>query len=193
MIFELSRDDLVQAFDEEQVRQVPTEVGQAVGFSGETLGFLTEVGLPENEFVSFPEFDGADSGFRPISLEELGSTWNLPASAANWVLLGNFEISAIVADTQTGEVHQLAEGIMRPIPLHKDLSSLVYTITQLTKIVGSLPEDYEDDEELLEGLGETLDTLKSEIRLRDHRPFGDEHSEWVEIVTNVGAGMWGPG
>ncbi|MCM2411078.1 SUKH-4 family immunity protein [Streptomyces sp. RKAG290] len=193
MIFELSREELIQTFGEERVHQAPSETAQAAGFSGETLTFLTDTGLPENEFISFPELDGADGGFRPVSVEELGSTWNLPVAAAHWVFLGNFEISAIVADTRTGELYQLAEGIMRPVPLHRDLSSLVHTIRELSKIVGSLPEDYEDDEELIEALGESLDALKSEIGRRDPRPFSNEHCEWVEIVTNIGAGMWGQG
>ncbi|WSQ08646.1 SUKH-4 family immunity protein [Streptomyces sp. NBC_01231] len=191
MIFELSRDDLVQTFGAERVRQVPLPAAQAAGFTGEALALLTNLGLPENEFVSFPDFDDAESGFRRVPFEELGATWNLPPSAVNWVFLGDFEISAVVMDTHTGEVHQLAEGIMRPVPLHGDLSSLLYTITELTKIVGDLPEDYEDDDEFLEGLGETLDALKSGISLHDPRPFGSEHNEWVEIVTNIGAGMWG--
>ncbi|MFF3331186.1 SUKH-4 family immunity protein [Streptomyces sp. NPDC002888] len=189
--FELSRDDLVQTFGAEHVRQVPLAAAQAAGFTGEALALLANVGLPENQFISFPDFDDADTGFQQVSLEELGATWHWPSSAANWVYLGNFEISAIVMDTQTGEVHQLAEGIMRPLPLHADLSSLLYTITELTKIVGSLPEDYEDNDEFLEGLEETVDGLKSDVSLRDANPFGSEHSEWVEIVTNIGAGMWG--
>ena len=79
---------------------------------------------------------------------------------------------------------------MRPVPLHADLSSLLYTITELTKLVRGLPEGYEHDDEFLEGLEETVDGLRSNIGLRDARPFGSEHSEWVEIVTSVGAGMW---
>ncbi|MEU7474113.1 SUKH-4 family immunity protein [Streptomyces sp. NPDC044984] len=193
MIFETSHDKLIQTFDEKQIHQVPARAAQAAGFSGETLTFLTDTGLPENQFISFPTFDGAGPGFRPVALEELGGTWNLPASATSWVFLGNFEISAIAADTQTGELYQFAEGIMRPIPLHGDLSSLVHTITELTKIVTGLPEDYDDDKDFLDSLGETLDALKGEIDRQDPRPFADEHSEWVEIVTNIGAGMWGQG
>ncbi|WP_328405333.1 SUKH-4 family immunity protein [Streptomyces sp. NBC_00390] len=107
------------------------------------------------------------------------------------MLLGNFEISTIVLDTRTGKVHQLAEGIMRPIPLHGDISSLVKTIAALTELTNALPEDYEDDEETLENLQEELDNLKRTISSRDALPFADEHSEWVEVVTSIGAGMWG--
>jgi hypothetical protein len=193
MIFETSRDELIQTFGEKQIHRVPATAAQAAGFSGDTLAFLTDMGLPENQFISFPTFDGTDPRFRPVSFEELGSDWNLPASATNWVFLGNFEISAVAADTQTGELYQFTEDIMRPIPLHGDLSSLVYTITELTKIVESLPEDYDDDEDFLESLGETLDALKGEIGLQDPRPFTDERSEWAAIVTNIGAGTWGQG
>lgn len=192
MIFELSREELMQTFGEERVHRTTSGMAEAAGFSGDALNFLTNVGLPENEFVSFPRIDGDGPGFRPVPVEEIGSTWNLPAAANNWVFLGNFEISAIVADTRTGGLHQLAEGVMRPIPLHRDLSSLVHTMTELTKIVGSLQEGYEDDEELLEALGESLSVLRNEIGIRDPRPFGDEHCEWVEIITNIGAGVWGP-
>ncbi len=82
---------------------------------------------------------------------------------------------------------------MRPIPLHRDLSSLVHTMTELTEVVGSLREGYEDDDELLEALGESLSILRNEIGTRDPRPFGDGHCELVEIITNIGAGTWGPG
>ncbi|MFD3622216.1 SUKH-4 family immunity protein [Streptomyces sp. NPDC058676] len=191
MIFELSHDDLAQTFGAEHVRRVPLPAAQAAGFTGEALALLTNVGLPENEFLSFPDFDEAEAGFRQVPFEELEAKWHLPPSAANWVFLGNFEISALVVDTQTGEVHQLAEGIMRPIPLHSDLSSLLYTITELTKIVESLPEDYEDDDDFLEGLERTVDGLKNDISLRDAHPFDGEYSEWVEIVTSIGSGTWG--
>lgn len=192
MIFEISRDELIHTFDEERVHQAPSETARAAGFSGDALNFLTTIGLPDNEFISFPRIGAEDFGFRAVAVDELGSTWNLPAAAANWVFLGNFEISAVVADTRTGELHQLAEGIMRPIPLHGDLSSLVHTITGMTRIVGSLPEDYGDDEELIEALAESLDTFRNKIKIKDPRPFGDEHSEWVEIIANIGAGIWGP-
>ncbi|MGW0670294.1 SUKH-4 family immunity protein [Streptomyces sp. NPDC002746] len=193
MIFELSRDELIRTFGEERVHQAPSDTARAAGFSGDALKFLTTIGLPDSEFISFPRLDAEGFGFRAVPVDELGSTWNLPAAAANWVFLGNFEISSVVADTRTGELHQLAEGIMRPIPLHRDLSSLVHTITGLTRIVGSLPEDYEDDEELIESLAESLDIFKNNIKNKDPRPFGDEHSEWIEIITNIGAGIWGPG
>lgn len=192
MIFATPHDELVHTFGERRLRQVPAQEAQAAGFSGETLAYLTGTGLPENQFISFPSFDGENPGFRPVIPEELADTWSLPADATNWVFLGNFEVSAIAADTQTGELYQFAEGIMRPIPLHGDVSSLVHTITELTKIVTSLPEDYDDDEDFLDSLGETLEALKAEIGHRDPRPFGDEHSEWSEIVTNIGAGNWGP-
>ncbi|MGK5638056.1 SUKH-4 family immunity protein [Streptomyces sp. URMC 126] len=192
MIFELSRDELVRTYGEDRLHRVPVRAAEVAGFGGETLALLTGIGLPENRFVSFPAFDGAGSGFSPVSFEELGESWNLPAGATDWVFFGNFEISAIVA-TPAGELYQLAEGIMRPVPLHGDLSSLVHTVTQLTKVVASLPEGYEDDEDFLESLADSLDAIKHEIGLRDPRPFSDEHSEWVEIVANIGAGMWGQG
>ncbi|MFE7234623.1 hypothetical protein ACWCRF_14815 [Streptomyces sp. NPDC002405] len=96
-----------------------------------------------------------------------------------------------MADAQSGELRQLSQGIM-PIPLHGDLSSLVHTITELTKIVAGLPEGCEDNGEFLDGLGDSPDVPKSEIGLHDPRPFGDEHSEWIEIVTNIGAGRAAP-
>ena len=84
----------------------------------------------------------------------------------------------------------MAEGVMRPVPLHGDVSSLVHTVTRLAQAVRRLPEDYEDDGEVLK---ESLDELKRETTARDPWPFGDEHSEWLEIITSIGAGMWGPG
>ncbi|MEU5060180.1 MULTISPECIES: SUKH-4 family immunity protein [unclassified Streptomyces] len=191
MIFDLSHGDLVQTFGAEHVHQVPEAAAQAAGFSGETLAFLTTVGLPENEFVSFPKFTDAAARFRPVVSDETETQWDLPPAASQWITLGNFEISAIVMAPQYGEVYELAEGIMRPVLLHKDLSSLVHTITELTKIVQGLPEDYDDDDEYMEQLEETLDSLKDEVGSQDPNPFSGEHSEWVEIITNIGAGMWG--
>ncbi|MFJ1895675.1 SUKH-4 family immunity protein [Streptomyces sp. NPDC088115] len=193
MIFELSRDELIHTFGEDRVHQAPSDTARAAGFSGDALTFLTTIGLPDSEFISVPRLNAEGFGFRAVPVGELSSTWNLPAAAANWVFLGNFEVSAVVVDTRSGELHQLAEGVMRPIPLHRDLSSLVHTMTRLTRIVASLPEDYEDGEELIEALTESLDTFRNEIRSKDPRPFGDEHSEWVEIITDIGAGIWGLG
>ncbi|MFD7233365.1 SUKH-4 family immunity protein [Streptomyces sp. NPDC059881] len=191
MIFELSTHELDRIFGEEHVKRVPLDGAAAVGITGETLSFLTEIGLPKNQFITFPDFETPRAAFRDVSLEELGSTWHLPDSAENWIVLGNFEISAIVLDTHSGEVHQLAEGIMRPIPLHGDISSLVKTIAALTALTAALPDDYEDDEEALEALEEDLENLKRTISARDERPFAHENSEWVEVFTSIGAGMWG--
>ncbi|MGW7361058.1 SUKH-4 family immunity protein [Streptomyces sp. NPDC054802] len=191
MIFEISPNELDETFGAERVRRVPSEAAAAVGITGDTLSFLTEVGLPENEFVTFPDFGKPGVAFRSVSPGELASVWSLPETAADWIFLGNFEISAIVLDTRTGEVHQLAEGIMRPIPLHGDISSLVKTILLLTRLTTALPEDFEDDDEILENLGEDLDELKLTVSTQDALPFAHDHSEWVEIVTSIGAGMWG--
>ncbi|OSZ62039.1 hypothetical protein OQI_01860 [Streptomyces pharetrae CZA14] len=191
VIFDVSHDELVGLFGRDRVRRVPWKAAEAAGVRGEALRLLSEVGLPENDFLSFPGAGGAPAVLRTLPGEGLRGAWSLPADASPWIILGNFEISAIVLDVRSGEVHQLAEGVMRPIPLHRDLSSLLHTICRLTLVVQGLPEDYGDDEELLEGLEGTLEELKGAIAARDPRPFGDEHSEWVEIVTSIGAGMWG--
>ncbi|MEU3821780.1 SUKH-4 family immunity protein [Streptomyces sp. NPDC030392] len=191
MIFDFHPSELDRIFGADHVQRVPPEAAIAAGITGDTRSFLVENGLPDNDFLTFPDFRKPGVAFRKVSLEDLGATWNLPESAGCWIVLGNFEISTLVLDTRTGEVHQLAEGIMRPIPLHGDISSLVKTIAALTELTKALPEDYEDDEEALENLQEDLDNLKRFISSRDTRPFADEHSEWVDIVTSLGAGMWG--
>ncbi|MFF1401285.1 SUKH-4 family immunity protein [Streptomyces sp. NPDC058287] len=190
MLFDLTNDDLVRVFGADRVTYTPAASAEAAGISGTTLAFMTEVGLPENEFISFPDFDDPGTTIRKLSLEELGATWNLPDAALEWVFFGNFEISVIVLDTRTGEIHQLTEGIMSPIPLHTDVSSLIETITRLSTVTKSLPEDYAGDEDFLERLEATLDTVKSEITELDLNPFHDDLSEWVDIVTTIGAGSW---
>jgi hypothetical protein len=191
MIFSTTRQELVATFGEDRIRLVPREAAEAVGVGGETLRFLSEIGLPENEFISFAGVEGTSTALRKVPVQELGGTWDLPPSASDWIMLGNFEISAVVLDARSGEVHQLAEGIMRPIPLHGDVSSLVYTVCQLTRLVQGLPEDYDEDEEFLEELEGTVDALKRSIAAQDPRPFGHEYSEWVEIFTSIGAGTRG--
>ncbi|MEV5429753.1 SUKH-4 family immunity protein [Streptomyces sp. NPDC052701] len=193
MIFDITHDDLADVFGAGNIRCVPYEAAGASGITGETLRFLTEVGLPDNDFVSFAGLDDSRNSLRKVSVEELGDTWDLPSAASDWLFAGNFEISAIVLDAASGELHQMAEGVMRPVPLHGDVSSLVHTVTRLTQVVRGLPEGYEDDDEALEELEGVLDGLKREITARDPRPFGDEHSEWLEIVMSIGAGLWGPG
>ncbi len=85
MIFELSREELMQTFGKERVHQTASGMAEAAGFSGDALNFLTTVGLPDNEFVSFPRLDVGGPGFRPVPVEEIGGTWNLPAAANHWV------------------------------------------------------------------------------------------------------------
>jgi hypothetical protein len=192
MIFDITYDDLAGAFGAGNIRRLPYEAAGAGGITGKSLRFLTEVGLPDNDFVSFVKIDDSRNSLRKVSVEELGGAWDLPSAASDWFFVGNFEISAIVLDAASGELHQMAEGVMRPVPLHGDVSSLVHTVTRLTQVVRGLPEGYEDDDEVLEELEGSLDELKREITARDPRPFGDEHSEWLEIVTSIGAGVWGP-
>ncbi|WP_432056236.1 SUKH-4 family immunity protein [Streptomyces sp. bgisy022] len=195
MIFEVSQEELSRIFGAEHLHRVPGRTAQEAGFSGEALAHLTEVGLPDNPFISFPTLDGAPHPeFRPVVSEETSACWELPTGTAHWVFLGNFEISAIAADTRTGEIFQFTEGIMRPIPLHGDLSSLVHTIMELTKVAAILHEhDGDDDDEFLDALGNNLDAARCRISLRDPRPFADERSEWVDIAIHIGAGSWGPG
>ncbi|MER7834245.1 SUKH-4 family immunity protein [Streptomyces sp. NPDC095602] len=191
MIFGFTPGELDLLFGTDHVQRVPPEAAIAAGITGDTLSFLSEIGLPDNEFLTFPDFRKPGAAFKAFPLEERGAAWNLPASSAHWVLLGNFEISMVVLDARTGEVHQLAEDVMHPIRLHGDISSLVKTIAELTELAGALPEDHADDEKPLEKLQEDLDGLKSRISSQDPRPFADERSEWAEIVTSLGAGMWG--
>ncbi|MFJ4913801.1 SUKH-4 family immunity protein [Streptomyces sp. NPDC088726] len=96
MIFELSRDELIHTFGEERVHQAPSDTARAAGFSGDALTFLTTIGLPDSEFISVPRLNAEGFGFRAVPVGELSSTWNLPAAAANWVFLGNFEVSAVL-------------------------------------------------------------------------------------------------
>ncbi|MDN5385605.1 hypothetical protein QEP66_26655 [Streptomyces sp. LB8] len=74
--------------------------------------------------------------------------------------------------------------------LHRDLSSLVYSVTELERVMASLPEGSYEDEDFLESLAGTLECLKEEITRRDPHPFSSEHSEWVEIFTGIGLGWW---
>ncbi|MFJ7424162.1 SUKH-4 family immunity protein [Streptomyces uncialis] len=190
MIFDITRDGLARVFGTDGVRPLPRAAVDAAGITGGTARFLTGTGLPHNDFVSFPDLTAPGASFQSLSAPGLADTWNLPDTADRWVFLGNFEISALVLDPATGVIHQLAEGIMQAVPLHRDVSSLTATIVRLTELIRTLPEDIEDDDEALEHLEHTLDTFKQAITQRDPLPFASENSEWREIITAIGAGMW---
>lgn len=189
MIFDISPSSLVRCFGEEGVVRVALDAARASGLRGEELDFVTSIGLPENDFVSFGTFHDSEAAFAQVSAAER-EVWNLPAEAESWVMLGNFEISALALDVQSGQVHQLAEGIMRPVLLHRDLSSLVYTILRFTEYLERAPEVDDDDEESLERREEETEAIKRELAEVDPLPFASEYSEWREIVGSIGAGIW---
>jgi len=98
MIFDITHDDLADVFGAGNIRRLPYEVAGASGITGETLRFLTEVGLPDNDFVSFARVDDSRGSLRKVPVEQLGDAWHLPPEASDWLFVGNFEISAVTLD-----------------------------------------------------------------------------------------------
>ncbi|MEJ8640108.1 SUKH-4 family immunity protein [Streptomyces sp. MS2.AVA.5] len=145
---------------------------------------LSSIGLPDTEwFMSKASLRASDS----INLVEwCGDKGTVPKECHDWLVLGMFDDTTLALAPDTGTVYALGDGDTQLVytALHRDVESLVYSLTRFQ----ILQQELEDgDDEDWEG---RVDALRAEIAEFDPLPFEDEDSQWHLTFEEVIDGIW---
>ncbi|MFI0237581.1 SUKH-4 family immunity protein [Streptomyces sp. NPDC016845] len=154
-------------------------------FTPETADFLSSVGLPHNSLFGAR----ADVGIEENEVDptELGPLFDLdeleyPADRRHWQVLGYLRSTLITVDPATGTVHGYAEGEDDSTPLHRDVESLAFTLTELRKLLDAYDQG---------GDTEALATrFQGAVNAFDALPLSEEESEWTIMLEEFVDGMW---
>ncbi|MFI6358042.1 SUKH-4 family immunity protein [Streptomyces sp. NPDC050743] len=193
MLFSLDHDSLAEVVGEEDVHLLPEDTAAQYGFSGETLTFLTEVGIPSSEDWEIPF--GIPEAFDPDLVWDRASRaergWTFPEGVDKVVPIGNFPINAVVIDPETGVVYQYTDATQELIPIHQDLSSLAKTVVSFVGYIDSFERaEGEDPEHEDARRWQEVEALMADIRRIDPLPFAHAYSEWNELFDNLGTGIY---
>lgn len=156
-----------------------------------TARFLATVGLPSSKLFS-TKLDLDSPGrleCRPslkAAFDADGAT--LSEEAELWEVLGEFQYATVALDPQTGQVYSFAEGEEFYVPMHKDVSSLVHTLTAVETGLAELKKlPHHDDQ----ARAEAIDRLRDHIVQIDETPFASDDGEWSRFFEEITFGMWG--
>ncbi|MEU0333997.1 SUKH-4 family immunity protein [Streptomyces sp. NPDC006193] len=193
MLFRVDHETLADTVGEDEVYRLSESTAAQYGFTGETLAFLVDTGLPsaEDYEFSFGLPDEFDPGFIWDCAEGREHGWTFPDGVEKVVKIGTFPVNAVVVDPRTGIVYQYTDATEEAIPVHGDLSSLAKTMMSFLGYISSCSpgEDQDEDEEYARRKRE-VGALTNEIRLVDPLPFSHEYSEWVELFDNLEGGIF---
>ncbi|MFE9458635.1 SUKH-4 family immunity protein [Streptomyces californicus] len=194
MLFDVDRRVLVASVGEEHIHRLSVGAAGRYGFTGETLRFFTEVGIPsaEDYELSFSLPGEFERGYIRHRATEENLGWKFPEGVEALIKIGHFPINAVVIDPATGVVHQYTDASMEAIPIHADVSSLVKTISSFVGYVENYTRGECEDDEDVEYIRRKreVDDIRNAIRLVDPLPFAHEYSEWVELFDNLDGGIY---
>ncbi|MGV9357212.1 SUKH-4 family immunity protein [Streptomyces misionensis] len=193
MLFSLDHEGLVEIAGEENVHVLSSETAARYRFSGETLTFLTEVGIPSSEEweipCGIPDVFDPDLMWDKSSREERG--WTFPEGVETVVPIGNLPVNAMVIDPATGVVYQYTDATQELIPIHQDLSSFAKTLVSFVGYIESFERaEGEDSEHEDARRRQEVEALMADIRQVDPLPFDHELSEWRELFENLWTGIY---
>jgi hypothetical protein len=152
-------------------------------FEPDTARFLGSVGLPVNRLYAVRADDAVDEA-DPV---ELGALFELegdecPAERRHWQTLGYLRTTLIVVDPATGAVYGYPEGEEDCIPLHRDVESLAFCLSELRKLQDSSAQGG--------GREEIAHRFRQAVTAFDPTPLQHEESEWNTILEEFLDGMW---
>ena len=183
MSFVVSPDEVVATFGLSGVVYFPHYSAAHHRVEDRTALFLSTVGLPDTEwFMSKAGLGAADS----IGLSEwYGNRGSVPDECRNWLVLGLFAETTLALAPDSGTVYSLGDGETRLAyaPLHRDVESLVYTLTKFQNLRQQLADD-------VESIEARVDALRAEIARFDPLPFEDDESQWNLALEEVIDGIW---
>ncbi|MFI8326941.1 SUKH-4 family immunity protein [Streptomyces sp. NPDC085529] len=148
-----------------------------------TAHLLSAIGLPDTDWFMSKASLRADDY---IDIPRWYSKWGTaPEECRTWLVLGMLADTTLGLDPDSGTVYALGDGTthMTYSPLHRDVESLVYTLTLFQNLQQALEEDDENREE-------RVDALRAQITAFDSLPFTDEESQWHLTFEEVIDGIW---
>ncbi|WP_405676089.1 SUKH-4 family immunity protein [Streptomyces sp. NBC_01511] len=183
MHFAVTPDEVLTAFGLSGVVYFPRYKAAHSHLDDRTALFLSSVGLPDAEwFMSKAGLTEADS----INLAEWYSDkGGVPDECRDWLVLGLIAETTLALAPDSGTVHSLGDGETQLVyaPIHRDVESLVYTLTRFESVRRQLAYDTEDVEA-------RMDALRTEISGFDPLPFEDGESQWNLALEEVIDGIW---
>ncbi|MEV6782064.1 SUKH-4 family immunity protein [Streptomyces sp. NPDC051098] len=143
---------------------------------------LSSIGLPDTEWFMAKASLRADDSINLV--EWYGDKGTVPKECHDWLVLGMFADTTLALAPDSGTVYALGDGETELVytVLHRDVESLVYSLTKFQILQQELGDD-EDREE-------RVDALRAEIAEFDPLPFEDEDSQWHLTFEEVIDGIW---
>ncbi|GAA2349499.1 SUKH-4 family immunity protein [Streptomyces kunmingensis] len=154
-------------------------------FSAETANFLSSVGLPHNRLFETRADVGIDED--QVDPIELGPLFDLddlacPEERRHWQMFGYLRTTLVVVAPETGTVHGYPEGEEDSVPLHRDVESLAFCLTELRRLQDAYSQGGDTD---------VLATrFRDAVNAFDDLPLGEEESEWTIMLEEFTDGMW---
>ncbi|EST25080.1 SUKH-4 family immunity protein [Streptomyces niveus] len=183
MDFAVTPDEVITTFGLSGVVYFPRYNTAHHQVNDRTALFLSGVGLPDTEwFMSKASLVASDS----ISLAEwYAARGDVPDECRNWLVLGLFADTTLALAPESGTVYSLGDGETHLLhaPIHRDVESLVYTLTKFESLRLQLADGAEDVET-------RMDALRAEISEFDPLPFEDVDSQWNLALEEVIDGIW---
>ncbi|TXL84723.1 SUKH-4 family immunity protein [Streptomyces sp. IB2014 016-6] len=184
MNFGVTPDEVLTTFGLSGVVYFPRYKAAHHQVNDRTALFLSSVGLPDTEwFMSKASLSAADS----INLAEWYSNrGKVPDECRTWLVLGLFAETTLALAPDSGTVYSLGVGETQLVyaPIHRDVESLVYTLTKFESLRQQLAADDTEDVEA------RMDALRTEISAFDPLPFEDDDSQWNLALEEVIDGIW---
>lgn len=184
MNFVVSPDEVRTAFGLTGVVYFPRYSNPLNQMNDRAALLLSSIGLPDTEwFMSRASLRADDS----INLSEwYANKGTVPKECHDWLVLGMFADTTLALAPDTGTVYAVGDGEGHLIytAIHRDVESLVYSLTKFQLLQQELEDGDGDDTE------DRVDALRTAITAFDPLPFADEDSQWHLTFEEVIDGIW---
>ncbi|MGW6512497.1 SUKH-4 family immunity protein, partial [Streptomyces niveus] len=92
-------------------------------------------------------------------------------------ILGYLRTTLIAIDPHSGVVHGYLEGKEDSLPLHRDVESLAYCLTEFRKLQGAHAHG--------DGTGAIVHRFRQAVTAFGTTPLQDDESEWNTILDGI--------
>ncbi|MEU3302012.1 SUKH-4 family immunity protein [Streptomyces sp. NPDC006678] len=184
MNFVVSPDDVRTAFGLTGVVYFPRYSNPHNQMNDRAALLLSSIGLPDTEWFSSKAGLRADDS---INLSEwYADKGTVPKECHDWLVLGMFADTTLALAPDRGTVYALGDGETHLIytAIHRDVESLVYSLTRFQLLQQELEGGDGEDKE------GRVDALRAAITAFDPLPFADEDSQWHLTFEEVIDGIW---
>ncbi|GAA2310811.1 SUKH-4 family immunity protein [Streptomyces kunmingensis] len=183
MNFVVSPGEVRAAFGLTGVIYFPRHSAAHHQLDGRATLLLSSVGLPDTAWFMSRAGLHADD---PVLLSERYAEGTVPEGSRDWLVLGMFADTPLALAPDTGTVYALGAGEtqLSCTALHRDVESLVHSLTKFQILQQELEAGGDEDRE------GRVDALRAEITEFDPLPFASEDSQWHLTFEEVIDGIW---